>query len=208
MNARFGVSTMHLVNDLQMPNLHYVPSKDSVRRTNENACKTLHLCCENNLLVLNNLKQKNTLYPGALTFIRGNTWISDLDIYLLIPGVLFHIMQLSFNHNTSLPSNHAPIMLEVNVSQKVDLQSVLEAAESLGDHAVLHSNTQTRTKCKRPNKYHTIQSKVFIANISSIPVPSLDDDIERVADKCVDILYKCSTESAQRRLKTYNAEKK
>ena len=47
-----------------------------------------------------------------------------------------------------------------------------------GDHAVLHSNTQTRTKCKRPIKYHTIRPEIFIANISSIPVPSLDDNIE------------------------------
>ena len=87
------------------------------------------------------------------------------------------------------------------------MHSVLEAAESLGDHAVLHSNTQTRTKCKRPIKYHTIRPEIFIANISSIPVPSLDDNIERVADECANILYKCSTESEQRRSMTCNAKK-
>ena len=176
-------------------------------RANENARKTLHLCCENNLLVLNNLKQKDTLYPGAMTYRRGNTWISELDICLLTPGILPHIIQLYFNHDTSFPSNHAPIMVEVDVPQKVNLHSVHEAAESLGDHEVLHSNTQTPTKCKGPIKYHTIRPEIFIANISNIPVRSLDDNIERVADECADILYKCSTESEQRRSKTCNAEK-
>ena len=38
-------------------------------------------------------------------------------------------------------------------------------------------------------------------------MPSLDGNIERVADECADILYKCSTKSEQRRSETCNAEK-
>lgn len=119
-------------------NLSYDNNPDLVLRPNPNGTALIQLCKDTKLIPLNGLTRRQVSYERKLTYRqRQRGWISELDWCLVSLSVLdcnmisnFHIDQ-----NPVLPSNHAPLCIQVEVKGKtcqVSNKNLLKRACELG----------------------------------------------------------------------------
>lgn len=62
----------------------------------------------------------------------GRKWISELDICVLSSSLVDKVVNFSVIHNDLLPSDHAPITVEILLAE-VDLENYLLGQASLGN---------------------------------------------------------------------------
>ncbi len=115
MNSMFGPLVNEVIGKKQREaGWAYDPSPDGVAHPNQNAKHIARVCQSWHLVVLNNLRTAKQVYRGALSFRRGQNWISELDICLITPSLVDNVTSLRFDQSCHRPSNHAPFSLGTN----------------------------------------------------------------------------------------------
>ena len=90
-----------------------------------------------------------------------------------------------------LPSDHAPISLELSIP-KPSLECLLDRASSLGGHVTFTGQQCHVRKVNRPVKLDNIATREFSNCILNFPAPSANNNIDTFASKISDTLYKCA----------------
>ena len=208
MNSRFGASIRDWITCVDVPDVHrytYPIIDDTVRAPNDNAFAISALCVELKLIVINNLKTIDEHFRSKLTYRSGSEWKSELDICITSPNLVKHLSSFNVWQDISLPSNHAPISLNVHPS-KSDVSSLYSRAKYLGDHATMYTSTNISNALnKRPIKFNQINVERFCSNLLRQELPYFNhDNIGEYADSVSNILYKCSQASRIRDTSTPN----
>ena len=94
------------------------------------------LCTDNDLVVLNNVKTSFCHFPSKKTFKRSKQWVSEIDTVIASFQMLNCFGSFSVHQTDWLPSDHAPISIDVKLPN-VNLELLLSRAEHLGGHGSL-----------------------------------------------------------------------
>ena len=191
-NARLGKKLRELPDDLDINDLSYPTIPDQIQTANTNANIIYSMCCEEKLAIVNNAKIKNKHFNSKLTYKQGRIWTSELDLCIMSPNLLNSITNFNIIQDFSLPSDHAP--LSITLKQCLCLDTLLEHATYLGDHAVFYSRNK-RNVCKKPIKYSQVDPPCFLNKLSLYELPSIDIEIESVVKNMSETLYDCAADS-------------
>ena len=191
-NARLGKKVRELPDDLDLNELSYPTIPDPIQTANTNANIIYSMCCEEKLAIVNNAKIKNKHFNSKLTYKQGRIWTSELDLCIMSPNLLNSITNFNIIQDFSLPSDHAP--LSITLKQCLCLDTLLEHATYLGDHAVFYSRNK-RNVCKKPIKYSQVDPPCFLNKLSLYELPSIDIEIESVVKNMSETLYDCAADS-------------
>ena len=191
-NARLGKKVRELPDDLDLNELSYPTIPDQIQTANTNANIIYSMCCEEKLAIVNNAKIKNKHFNSKLTYKQGRIWTSELDLCIMSPNLLDSITNFNIIQDFSLPSDHAP--LSITLKQCLCLDTLLEHATYLGDHAVFYSRNK-RNVCKKPIKYSQVDPPCFLNKLSLYELPSIDIEIESVVKNMSETLYDCAADS-------------
>ena len=191
-NARLGKKVRELPDDLDINELSYPTIPDPIQTANTNANIIYSMCCEEKLAIVNNAKIKNKHFNSKLTYKQGRIWTSELDLCIMSPNLLDSITNFNIIQDFSLPSDHAP--LSITLKQCLCLDTLLEHATYLGDHAVFYSRNK-RNVCKKPIKYSQVDPPCFLNKLSLYELPSIDIEIESVVKNMSETLYDCAADS-------------
>ena len=191
-NARLGNKLRELPDDLDINELSYPTIPDPIQTANTNANIIYSMCCEEKLAIVNNAKIKNKHFNSKLTYKQGRIWTSELDLCIMSPNLLNSITNFNIIQDFSLPSDHAP--LSITLKQCLCLDTLLEHATYLGDHAVFYSRNK-RNVCKKPIKYSQVDPPCFLNKLSLYELPSIDIEIESVVKNMSETLYDCAADS-------------
>ena len=191
-NARLGKKLRELPDDLDINDLSYPTIPDPIQTANTNANIIYSMCCEEKLAIVNNAKIKNKHFNSKLTYKQGRIWTSELDLCIMSPNLLNSITNFNIIQDFSLPSDHAP--LSITLKQCLCLDTLLEHATYLGDHAVFYSRNK-RNVCKKPIKYSQVDPPCFLNKLSLYELPSIDIEIESVVKNMSETLYDCAADS-------------
>ena len=133
LNSRFGkgVRFLNTSNALSYP---YIP--DDVTTPNDNAYVLTTICKDHDLVVINNLKTSSKHFASNKTYKQGNRWVSELDICVCSQELIDRIDWFRVYQTENLPSDHAPIAIQMSKSN-TDLDDVVRRASYLGGHASL-----------------------------------------------------------------------
>ena len=136
-------------------------------------------------------------FCGDLTFRRKNQWISEVDLCVISRELIHSLSKFEVNQDCSLPSDHAPIGVCIDVStiSYMKLDSILFRASSLGDHAVLHSKKSKPRIMMRPIKYSNINQELFVTNIGMQDPPQFHGDIQSAVAQITEAIYQCASDS-------------
>ena len=134
LNARFGASVRNIPLRSRLPainNCTYPNIPDDVPSPNDNAYVLSTICVDNDLIVLNNVKTPSSHFPSQKTFKKSNQWISELDIAFMSYDLLDNIYSFNVHQLDRLPSDHAPISMELKLSE-INVDCLLLRANNLG----------------------------------------------------------------------------
>ena len=200
MNARFGEFVRNMIDFLEIPNgclYSYPEIPDPVHYPTENAYVLSTICVECNMLVLNNLKVNQRHFVSDKTFRKGREWTSELDTCIVSTNMLEHVTDFHVIRNDSLPSDHAPVSmtLELSFTDMVDLEC---RAKHLGGHASVGLYESVRNIAIRPINMETIDVNLFLGHLSEteLPIIGLNLDLDVSFEQVTGILYNC-IENAQ-----------
>ena len=134
-NSRLGQHVSQLVyND---PRFSYSPG-DNVPALLPHGKKSIAICKDCDMLVLNNLKSGDTVYPGGLSFRKKNRWISELDICMISRNDTHLIKSFNVDQRLDFPSDHAPISFSLDcVVPPPSVDDLCSRADDLGVHVAL-----------------------------------------------------------------------
>ena len=196
MNARFGKAVRELATLYELPGFQcsYPDLQDNIPNMNDNAEFVSTLCLDHKLVVLNNLKTSSKHFHGGLTYRKRDTWVSELDTCLVTSRLIDYVRNFEVVKTVNFPSDHAPISISLDVPG-THLDSILDRAEMLADHAVLHGSAARTCLTKNSIKYSRIDKEKFVDNLSILCVPALSDDVDIVASRISDSLYTCAESS-------------
>ena len=183
-------------------NITYTENID--QSTNENGKITQNIMKQLNITPVNHLIYKSKIYKGNLTFKRKNKWISQLDWAMVSTQLIPYIVNFDVNQQISLPTDHAPIVLELQLPENSN--QLEKFAKNLGQEYTIHQVESPH--CKPPIKMPRIDLTKF-QNI--LPNPDqFDEEMERnmtttdmLNESIADTVYKCIKEST---LKIQNPE--
>ena len=179
LNARMGN-----MDALSEPNESIIYSQNADPVTNTNGRELLNLCLSCKLKPLNHMQYSGTCFNGGLTFKQKDRWISQLDWAVVSKDAINYVVSFDILQSYSLPTNHAPIALQIKPSH-VTAKSLLERASQLG-----MSIQRTKSQVKMPIKMHNIDVQAF-----SQKVPNPDDlwrlprEPDILSDAVADLLY-------------------
>ena len=160
MNARFGESVRDLLTHMSTrccKSLSYPSIADAVNVANSNADLLASLCCENNVLVINNLKTSCRHYIGNKTYRKKGTLISEIDTCVASSNMSRSITDLQVLQESGLPPDHPPISLTICCTG-VNLNHVLRRAEDLLNCFV--SDTHCK-QSRRPVRFQNMNRQLF-----------------------------------------------
>ena len=190
LNARFGYLLQQLPMHLELNNLSYPTIPDPIRFANNNAKMIFSICAEENLMVFNNAVLETQSYRSQLTYKQGPVWTSELDYCLVSCKMVNSLCFFGVHQNLSLPSNHAPIVIEIK-PHHINLYKLLERANMLGDICVGQIN-YSKNLYKRPIKVHSINNHIFIDKLSQCEMPAESQDPETAIQQVCNTLYQCA----------------
>ena len=127
-----------------------------------------------------------------MKYKRGNIWTSELDLCIVSPNLLNYISNFNIIQDVLLTSDHAP--LSFTLEHRVCLDTLLEQASFLGDHAALY-NKNSGSVCKKPRSYSQINHRKCLNNLSQCELPRAALEIESEIQKVSKNLYECATAS-------------
>ena len=195
MNARFGRAIKNLPNYLITDyDIDYPTIPDPIPAPNHHAQILFGLCCEENIVPVNNLKFDDNHFRGALTYRQGRVWKSEVDVCLISLDLAKHIHNFEVLQQDNLPSDHAPIGLSVRLPN-TDWRDTLERSRQLGDHAALHSHLRTKMLCKKPIKFTRIDAGRFTHQVMRAPLPELTGVVEEDVSTLSSSIYRMVEDS-------------
>ena len=197
MNARFGRSVCTIPSRSNNPDIQkcsYPIVPDEVVSPNDSAFLLSSICTNNDLVVLNNVKTSFCNFPSKKTFKRSKQWVSEIDTVVASFGMLSCFESFSVHQTDWLPSNHAPISINVKLPN-VNLELLLSRAEHLGGHGSLTGRGGAQERMgNRPVRYEQIDVPIFLNKIRDIPIPiNYTNDVNELANNISKILYDCGS---------------
>ena len=193
-NARFGKSVRNIPSrstniDIQSCSYPIIP--DDITSPNDSAYILSSICVDNDLIVLNNVKTAMAHFPSQKTFKRRNQWVSELDTVVTSYEMLNYFDQFTVHQTDWLPSNHAPISINLKCP-KVNLDLLLTRAENLGGHGSLFGRETCKQTVNRPVKYEQVDISAFSDMIGNIPIPIINNnDVNTIANDISESIYNC-----------------
>ena len=116
--------------------------------------------------------------------------MSELDWCLCTPEVLSAVSGLEIDKCNSYPSNHAPLSIQINVTDNPSLDSVLRAAEELLTHACEVNLARDKPICKKPIRVISQDRSHVEKLLNELPLPHIDQgDINQTTRQVTDALY-------------------
>ncbi len=199
MNARIGDRRIlnASLRDKGLVTADYRTSRDSFTGIGQNARDIL--AALDALVLVNNLCYNGTCFGGGLTFRRGGSWISELDLCFVSPCLLSSIERFEVIQNSSLPSDHGPIEFFIN-TEKVSgtcYQSLLRRATELGAHAATECSRTGRCKPQLRMDHldkHAVRVDLEAKDPTRIVIgrpEDVDSDVQNLSDA----LYECARQN-------------
>ena len=158
----------------------------------------MQICKDSGLLVLNNLERGGTKFTGGLTFRRRSKWISELDVCLCSSKLLNYAKSLQVSHDSSYPSDHAPVSAEfVFTPDLINPRTLLARAENMSGHAVLMSDAYSPSLYRKAVPLHTIHPVQFCQQLQDQEPPVIADDssVETLCTEFSNRIYQCAVSS-------------
>ena len=194
LNARCGSK----VNDLLKDDDSFLSYKIIDHTVNNNGKELVQICSDNDLLLVNGLETNEGCFQGELTFRRRKKWISDVDKIVMSSGIWKSIELFSINQDTSLPSDHAPLFITLNLPGYTrSPDKLLDHAHHIDGHAILSSISKPISKKVIPIK--SIDSQLFSQSIVKAEdrlLPLFQYGDPNVAAQAIsDTIYDCMKDS-------------
>ena len=192
LNARFGNSVRNI--SLQSSNSDikecmYPHLPDDISTPNDNAYLLSTVCIDNNFLVLNNVKTPTKYFPSQKTFKRRNQWISELDTTIVSYELLNCLSNFTVHQTDWLPSDHAPISVDLKPC-RFNIDRILLRASCLGGHGALMGQHNHDYIGNRPIRFGQINLNEFSNTINNTPVPNIDySNINTMVSDISNMLY-------------------
>ena len=191
MNARFGSSVRNIPLRSTTPEISlctYPSIPDDIQSPNDNSVLLSSLCVDNNMLVVNNLQTPSRYFPSNKTYKKRNNWISELDTAVVSYKLINCINKFTVHQTDWLPSDHAPISIELQLP-KINLEIMLSRASNLGGHGSLMGKVVQERMANRPIGYRQIDLSKFSSAIGSVSTPEFNNDVNLMADNISNSLY-------------------
>ena len=166
---------------------------------NENGRLLLSLCRGSSMAIGNHLTCQGKNFGGGLTFRRGASWISEIDICLVKEKALNYLKSVEVNQYIS-GSDHAPLMVELNLPVVFESapELLLERCSNLGSSCYDGENKKNRYMMKSPsykcvdlNRFRSIMNETTppdLQQINSEVAPTILEDgnviINEIAKQC------------------------
>ena len=201
LNCKFGKYVRELPALSEIPNAHsyeYPVVSDCVNNPNDNAYVLSTICIDNKLLVLNNLKTPTNYFRSGKTYRKGENWISELDVCLVSCEAISKVKSFRVHNMESLPSDHAPISIDVKVPP-ISIDCLYKRACHLGGHASLISSEECDPLVRRPIKFSQVINDTFLVNVNSLDVSNYENvnDVNNFAQNISNVLYECARSSRE-----------
>ena len=178
LNSRLG----NKVKDLVSGSWRYNPVDIG---ENENGKKLLSICKDNDLVVANNLTTESAMLSSSLTYRMRNKWVSELDLCVVSKELIPAITQLHVNQDTSFPSNHAPVSVNLYLPERVtSISELLTRSSDIG----MYPSTP-KSSCKAPIRYQQVDSELFKEKIEQFDPPVFDENLNITANNFSTHLY-------------------
>ena len=194
LNARFGSSIQNMPSRSNNPviqSFSYPVIPDNITSPNDNAFILSSICIDNDLVVVNNVKTPYCHFQSQKTFKRNMLWVSEIDTIISSFGMLGCFDQFIVHQTDWLPSNHAPVSINLKLP-KVNLDLLLTRAENLGGHGCLMGQKTQNRAANRPIRYEQIDVPAFSNIIRDISIPINDiNDVNSLANGISETLYNC-----------------
>ena len=194
LNARFGTHVRNIPLRSSIPEINactypYIP--DDITSPNDNAYLLSALCTDNDLIVVNNVKTATLHFPSNKTYKKRNQWISELDTAIVSYRMLSCLSNFNVHQTDWLPSDHAPISIDLKVSE-VNMDCVLERANNLGGHGSMLGQAAHGRMVNRPVRYEHIDRDKFANAIDNITLPDFsNNDVNLLVYDISNSLYDC-----------------
>jgi len=178
-NSRFAGTQIEFLEETSHKGLSYLESSDALKKPNQNA--KFVIGAFKPLVPINNLATESKCFPGGLTFRRKNNWISELDYCFTSGGLINCIESFSVNQRTDIPSNHAPIVVKLDLShfsvEKVMLKELYMRACELGECAITSCNKKDQHSRKQIKMSDLDKEKIYSA-LSMLVPPQVGEEME------------------------------
>ena len=151
----------------------------------------LQVCKDSECVVVNHLKHNNRQFGGGLSF-RKRTWVSELDICIAALKALPYIKELTIENGLQLPSNHAPLTLNLDLTNnKHQLYTAVTRSADLGQYW-----TPSESRTRRGLPIHRVNKTAFRA-IMNEQQPPVDPITEQSLENTVTSLNTTLNEAAK-----------
>ena len=162
-NARVGTPQVTMAHEMV---LEYVNVKDET--VNPHGRDLLNICNDNNVLVANHLSCGDKTLGGNLSFRRGNTWLSEIDLCILKTDCIPLVKELKVVQDVS-GSDHAPLCVTLNISgvRQMPVEMLMERSKGLG----MSYYRSVHPSLLRSPKHDTIDLERFVNRLSSTIPP-------------------------------------
>ena len=120
-------------------------------------------------------------------------WTSELDVCVVSPSVLSRVSGFSVVRDESLPSDHAPLCLNLSLPG-VDTDSLLARAQRLGEYVV---NSPKQKSCAKSIDIKCVNHASFLDKLPDIDNFVALGDIDETVKEITDTLYHCANVSGR-----------
>lgn len=187
LNARLGdlssYAARHLYSHTANPDPH----------VNSNGRQLGNLCKSYSMVPVNHLVCQYVTCDGGLTFRRSGNWISQLDWAIVSATLVNSITDFKILREADLPSDHAPIVLQMNLPTHLPA-SVLQRAQLLGSDQY-ESGAGVSRAGRRPIQFHKVNTTAFSELLPdpAALVPKFEDSPADMCTVISEVLYEtCS----------------
>ena len=196
LNTRFGASVRDMLRGefSRHDTLSYPLIPDEFVTPSDNAFMLSTICQDNDLLVINNLKTDNKHFVSGKTYKKKDVWVSELDVVVASHQLVCDIADFQVHQTAFLPSDHAPVSLEMRLPA-VNLAALCERAGMLGGHSSLMGEGRRGGCLRRPVGFNSINHDLFKNSIPASDMLYDIDDVNIFNINITDALYKCAKES-------------
>jgi hypothetical protein len=135
---------------------------------NENGRMILQLCRDTECIVINHLKNGEREFPGGLSYRQGRTWVSELDVCITAKEAVSAISNFRIESSKNLPSDHAPLELEINLSQmRRSTNLLVRRSSALGEYM----DPPLRGTQRKGPAVHKVNTHEFRNLLMTMPAP-------------------------------------
>ena len=158
--------------------------------SNSNGKSVINVCLACDIKPLNHLQYKTQSFEGNLTYKKGGKWTSQLDWCLVSSKALNSVSSFSVLQSTDLPTDHAPITVELKGFEPSSLE-ILARSAMLGS-----SHTPPIQLCRKSIPFNTIDQPSFKALLPQPPQHLFTcNDVNFLASSISDTLYQTASEA-------------